>query len=281
MSEPTIDPHEGAPAAEPAAPAFKITDDKNQVTVGDATYIRAEALHQERNARQELQRQVDGIAPYVDEFNEFLTQKQTREAARTARVAPPAAEGAYPREDLEGVATVRGYVDAEGKPDLARAAQDLALMDRYVEARVSRAIAPVARTASEERAYRNRESAKGRQFVDGRPLVDAKYVDQAFDALPPELAADPNVANIVQVIAVGLEQLDARKTGRAQVRREPVFTEEGRGRFDAEPGGLSQFDIRAAQARGISQADWAKRSEKPTPTGRVDRDGGYVFDGEV
>lgn len=280
MSEPTIDPHEGAPAAEPAAPAFKITDDKNQVTVGDATYIRAEALHQERQARQQLQQQVDGIAPYVEEFNEFLTQKQARTSAAAARVAPPSGNDPD-REELEGVATIRGYYDAEGKPDLARARQDLAFMDRYVEARVGRAIAPVARTASEERAFRNRESAKGRQFVDGRPLVDAKYVDQAFDALPPELAADPNVANIVQVIAVGLEQLDARKSGRATARREPVFSEQSRGRYDAEPGALSQFDIRAAQARGISQADWAKRTEKPTPTGRVDRDGGYVFDGEV
>ena len=275
MSE--LDPHEGAPAPAADAPAaFTITEDKNQVKVGEATYVRQEALHNERQARQELQRQVDQIAPYVDEFGQFLADKQARTTAQAARVAPSSGVTAD-QDELEGLARIQGYLDAEGKPDLARAQQYLDFLDRRTGAHVGRAVAPVAKTAAEERAARNRETARTRQYVDGQPLAAQQFIDQAFDSLPPELASDPNVANIVSVIAVGLEALDARKSGRA-ARREPAFHEGGRGRLDGGNGELTDFDIRAAQARGKTAAEWSKLIGKPTTDARPERDGSFILE---
>jgi hypothetical protein len=285
MNEPSIDPHANEPATPPAAPApppdFKLTPDGNKVTVGDKSYIREEALHQERTRAQNLQAQIDQLAPLMPEFEQFLTSKQSRDAARTARVAPPVADDQYSQDELEGLATIRGYLDAEGRPDVARARQDLAFVDRIVEQRVGKAVAPVARETAEVRAARNREAARGRQFSDGRPVADQRFVDMAFDALPPELAADPNVANIAQVIAVGLQTLDARKNGRT-ASREPVFTEAPNSRFEAAPGQLSAFDLVAARARGKTPEQWAKLTGAAEPQ-RASRtgeqaDGSFVFE---
>lgn len=276
----TLDPHdntEGVETPAPEAPEFKITDDKNQVTVGDTKYIRAEALQQARAETQQLRGIVDQIAPYQSEFAEFLNNKRSsRESA--VRQAAPASDADYSDDDLKGIATLNNYYTEDGQTlDLGRARQALDVMTRIADRRTARAIEPVARTSAAERASRNRQEALSRQYVDGAPIAAPEFIQQAFDAIPAEYAADPNVANLVQIVAMGLEYAARRKDGKINSRLEPQHSEGGTGMLPgANPRGLTQFGSRAAQARGYTAEQWQKQGEK---LNRPNRDGSWDLEG--
>ena len=93
-------------------------------------------------------------------------------------------------------------------------------------------------------------------------------MNAAMEALGDDYLQDPNVANLVQVVAAGLEYLDQRKTGagrrptRSAGGREPMYLERSTGRYDGDEGELSSLDIAAARARGKSPEQWAKLSKQ-------------------
>lgn len=285
----TLDPHgetavagvgNGATAQQvDTAPEIKVSEDGNQITRGDRTYLPAEAVKQERAARQQLQAQLQQLEPLLPEFQEWLQNKQSGRQAAVTR-ATEGADGPYTKDELTAIAELNRYYTEDGQSlDLDRAKQALDIMSRVGERSARGLVEPVARTTMADRAARNRQEAISRQYLDGAPIAEAAFVQQAFDALPPELAADPGVANLVQVIAAGMEYLDKRKSGKARAGREPQFTEGATGRFDGNGGrGLSAFAQRAAQARGYTPEQWAKLIEKPTPDARADRDGGFVLE---
>lgn len=263
----------------PATPDVVVSEDGNQITRGEHKYIRAEALQQERARRQEAERVLGQLEPVLPEFQEFLQNKRGNRQGAVREAAQPAGED-YTEDELKAVAELNRYYSDDGATlDLTRARQALDLMSRISDRRVSRAVEPVVRTTAADRAARNRQEALSQQYVDGAPIADAAFVEQAFNALPPELVADPGVAKIVQIVAAGMEYLDKRRTGKIGTGREPQFSEGSTGRFNGNNGrGLSAFALRAAQARGYTPEQWAKMQDKPTPQARPDRDGGYVLE---
>lgn len=256
-----------------AAPDFKMTDDGNIVEHGGKKYITMDALTAERNEKQRLSETVRSLEPLMPEFKEFLEQKENRGRATVDRTAAPT--GDYTEDELAGLAITRGYYKADGvTPDLARAAQELNILTRVADRRADRRVKPVEEMTTRERAKANREAAAGRQFVDGEPVADAKFVKMAMDALPDEYIADQNIASITHVIAAGLEYLDMRKNG--QIRRgkgrDPMFVERGTGRFDGDDGSLSALDLAAARARGKTPEQWAKMQKQINPGRSAGRD---------
>lgn len=298
MNEP-LDPHDngttvvagmdttgGNTQTPPVDPEIRVSEDGNQITRGDRKYLPAEAVQSERQRRQEAERVISQLEPLMPEFNEWLTNRRSgRDASvREAQGPTPSAGGDdYTTDELKAVAHLNNYFTEDGQSlDLTRARQALDIMGRVSERRTRQIVEPVARATAADRASRNVEDAISRQYVDGAPIADRSYVTQAFGALPPELAADASVANLVQVVAAGLEYLDKRRTGKLGSSREPQYTEGSTGRFNGDGGrGLSNFAQRAAQARGLSNEEWAKREARPTASARADRDGGIVLESGV
>ncbi len=276
MSDP-LDSHD-APAA-PVAPEFQLTEDKNQIKHGDATYVRAEALHQAREEARNLKAEFAKLEPVLPDFEEFIRGKQSRQAA-TRNVVAPQSDDSYSDEELDGVASLRGYYTDQNTLDRTRARQDLDLMTRVSDRRAAKQVDPLRNSSAVDRAARNRQEATGRTFVDGQPIAEGKYIEQAFAALPAELAADPNIANLVQVIAVGLQNLEERKngTGRHAPRRESVFSEGSRGRYNGDEGNLSQFDRAAARSRGKTDDQWSKMAAEKPARGREQSDGSFILE---
>lgn len=288
----TLDPHDGgttAPVTPPAAsntaqqvstePEVQFSEDGNQVTRGDVKYIRYEAVQQERQKRQELERTLSQLEPVLPEFQEFLENKRSGRVTATTRATQGAPADEYSQDELIAVAQLNRYYSEDGQSlDLDRARQALDLMGKIGERRARQIVEPVARTTIADRAAKNRQEKLSQQYVDGEPIAAPEFIQRAFDALPAELAADPGVADLVAVIAAGLQTLDGRAKGRT-ARREPNFTEGAPGRVDGStPRGLSAFGQRAAQARGYTPEQWAKLQEKPTPQARADRDGGFILE---
>lgn len=272
----TLEPQElGSEAPTEAPPQFELTEDGNQVKVGGKTYLIDAAVRQEREQNRVLKQQLAALEPLLPEFQEFVENKRNGRNATVARTAEPDSE--YTDDELKGVAIAYGMYTDAGELDLARARQSLDVTGRVAEARARRIVEPVARQTALTQAQRNREAARSRTFDDGRPVADARYLDQAFDALPPDLAADPQVGNLVQVLAAGLEYLDARKAGKIGSSREPQFSEGSRGTLASTPQALSGFSRIAAQARGKTPEQWSKLVNSQS-TGRAERDGSYVLE---
>lgn len=261
-------------------PEIRVSEDGNQIIRGEHKYIREEALRRERAENQQLKQALGALEPVLPEFKEYMENKRSGRQTAVTRATEPAPADDYSQDELIAVAQLNRYYTEDGQSlDLDRAKQALELMDRRAERHARRAVEPVVRHTAADMAARNRQAAVSRQFVDGAPVADPRYIQQAFDALPPELAADPGVAELVQVLAAGMETLDSRRTGKT-ARREPNYTEGPSGRFDGDGTGkpLSAFALRAAQSRGYTPEQWQKLQSKPTPDARADRDGGFVLE---
>lgn len=234
-----------------------LTEDGNLVEHNGRRYVPEEALKGERSARQQLASTLNRLEPVLPEFEEYLANKRSGNVAAQQRTAPAA-------EELAGYAQLRGYFKSDGTPDTVRARADLDFMDSRVDTRARAIVKPVEEMSAKERARANRIAAGNAQYVDGQPIAGATYLDAAYNALPPELAADGNISNLVQVIAAGLQSLDERKTGKSSrpARREPMYLEGSRGRYDGDTGELSNLELAAARARGKSPTEWAKTAAK-------------------
>lgn len=252
-------------------PDLVVSEDGNILERGGTKYVRAEALHQERQARQQLQQTLSNLDPVMPEFEEFL---RTRENRRTSVRESVAAGGGDDAGYLDEVATALGFFDETGKADHRRAQAHLNITRREAARETSRQVKPVNDSNVRDRAEANRQRARSAKFNDGQAIAEQKYMDQALAALPDEFLADSNIANITQVIAAGLEYLDLRKTGQLNSRgrrgggREPMHVERGSGRFDAEDSDISALDAAAARARGKTPEQWAKLSKQANKSNR-------------
>jgi hypothetical protein len=255
----------GAAGIVPPEPRETVTPDGNILERDGHRYVREEALHNERQERQRLAKTIAALEPVMPDFEVFLKNRQDRSAAVVGRTSLPAGERDYSDDELEGIAQTRGYYLNDGvTPDLKRAEAELNIMIRVADRRASRQMRPMAEQSTADRAASNRANALSSKFVDGEPIADPRYIQAAFDALPKEYTSDPNVANITQVIAMGLEYADMRRNGtlrRGRGGRDPMMVERGSGRMDGGGGEISDLDRAAARARGKSPEDWAKMTK--------------------
>lgn len=260
------------PAAEKKeeTPDWKVSGDGNIVERGDRKYVDERALHEARSKNRELSETLAKLDPVMPEFEEFL---KTREQRRDSAARRGGAGEQDDKEYLEEVAAALGFYDEANAPDLRRAQAHLNITRRESKREAERVTRPEQERNTRDRADVNRQRARGARFKDGQPIAEERYLEAALKSLPDEYMADPNIANITQVIAAGLEYLDRRANGdfrsggRGTGRREPMHVEGGRGRVDGDSEhNLSDLDIAAARARGKTPEQWAKLAGRVNPT---------------
>lgn len=239
-------------------PEWEPSEDGNLVKHGDRSYIRKEALDEERGARQKLQGALSAIEPLMPEFEEFLKTKQEGRRATLSR-ATAGTDDEYSDDELSGFAISRGYYNAENKPDASRAKAELDIMSRIADRAAAKAIGPLSSLSQRDRATANTTNAMNHKFVDGEPIAEEKYLKAVFDALPEDARADTAITNIATLAAAGLEYLEQRKTGGVRRgQREPLFREGGSGRIGEQGESFNALDRAAAKARGKTPEQWAK-----------------------
>jgi len=273
----------GAPGGQKEdKPDFKATDDGNLIEYGGKKYLREEAVHEARSKAQKYADTLSTLQPLMGEFEEFLASKQNGRKATVERATREAPDSDYSDDELTGYAITRGYYDGD-KPDLKRAKDDLDIMTAIADRRATKAVKPVADSSIRERVSENYEKVLNYRFpADGEPVADEKYLRAALDAVRqdrPEALAEPGAAELVQVIAAGLQTLDERKNGRRAGRssREPVFREGAGSRVNLGRGDdLDALDRAAARARGKTPEQWAKLSR--AIGGAADRGTGTVLE---
>jgi hypothetical protein len=152
-----------------------------------------------------------------------------------------------PDPELLEIAESFGFYDADGQPDLARAAKAKTVIDKRSGTTANAAVKPVADSAAQTRAQALRERAYQVTDKNGRPFATRAAIDKVLDDLPIEQQADKNIVTSALLMARGLEP----PVG------EPLHTEGGQG-HSANTKELSPMERAAAKARGLTDEQWVK-----------------------
>jgi hypothetical protein len=257
-----------APAAEPPAPEpaeEPAAAEVEAVEVGGQKYVPLAAVIAERKEKQalkeragradQLEQTVNEMRPYV----EFLRQNQGLMQRQPAAPAP-----AQPDADpaVEQLARTLDLYTPEGKPDLTRAGAIRQMMSESARQAAADAVRPVRAQSDQERSAYNYRMAmtSAPEGVD----VDKGALTTFWQALPPDLTADPNVAMLVTLLAAGASSLKGKPAKVVPPANPPLQTEAAGGNQPARRA-LSGIERSVAKERGLTEEAYHKLASGFTP----------------
>lgn len=261
---PEIVPEAPPPAAVVAAPETPVPpaepEDKaaevDAVEVGGQKYVPLAALKGERRQRQALQEKAakaDQLEAYVADARPYVEFLKNNPDLLKPRPQAPAAP-AEPTHDpqAESLAKTLDLYTADGKPDLARANTLQQLITSTAQSIADKAIGPMHERNHQDQSARNYQIALTVKDADGRS-PSPESLTQIWRTMPAHQTADPNVASILALTALGLDRVSKKNPPPAPAHA-PIVTE--------SPGGsvrrpsLSQLEANIARDRGISESKW-------------------------
>lgn len=250
-------PEPPVPAADDETPA-----EVDAVEVAGKKYVPVGALIGERKQRQALQEKAnkaDQLEAYVHEtrpFVEFL--KANPDLLKPRQPTPPSAPAeptTNPR--AEALAKTLDLYTPDGKPDLVRAQSIQQMVTDTATEIAQKAIGPVHQRNHEDQSARNFQIALTVKDADGRS-PSQESLTQIWRTMPAHQTADPNVASILALTALGLDRV-TKKNAPLPPANAPIVTE--------SPGGsvrrpsLSQLEQNIARDRGISETKWQEQTK--------------------
>lgn len=247
-------PEPAAPVAPADPPDVAQVD---EVEVGGAKYVPLAAVKAERERRQtaesrlqQTERENAELKPYAD-----LLRNNPGLLTRPAAPEPPAAPTVDPR--LEALAKSLDLYTPEGKPDLERAKTITGIVASQAQSIAQEAIRPYAQQTAQEKSNRNFQAALGMKDAAGRSPSPAA-LKQVWGIMPVEQTADPNVAGILALTALGM---DALNTKPAPPAPGPILVTEPAGGHPHTRPGLSALERNVAKDRGIPEAKFAELTQ--------------------
>lgn len=280
MSEPGVvnveedgpDPAVADPAAAPvvaavdpgAAPPEE--EPEGTTEVNGQRLVPLAALKAERAQRQTMQAraaQADELEAYVREAKPWVEFLRANPEILKPRQAPPAPAtfGAGPVDpEVEMVAKTLDLYTPDGKPDLQRAKAVVQLMDRKAARASQQAVAPYHQQTAQNASANNYRAALAFKDPSGRsPSPEA--LTAIWRAMPAEQSADPQVAMVLTMTALGMDQASGK--GRAVAPQAPgaaPIVTEGQG-GQPRRASLSALETAVARDRGITDAKWQENTK--------------------
>lgn len=255
-------PSEAAPgqAATATVPA-EAAPDAETVDVAGQKYVPVGALINERKQRQaltekaaradQLDAEMSAARPYVEflKANPGLLQRQqqAQAAPQTEQVDP----------QLEQLAKTLDLYTPEGKPDLARATTLRQLVKAEAQEIARQTIAPMQKETYETKAARNFQAAVAMKDANGRS-PSPQALASLFKEVGAESAADPRIAGILALTALGLDYSQSKSAPPAPITA-PLVTE-SQGNSPRRPS-LSTLEASIARDRGITEQAWADNTK--------------------
>jgi hypothetical protein len=178
-----------------------------------------------------------------------------------------------PQNDPELVELARDlelYHPQTGQPDVTRAAKIRDMNRREAERIAQQAIAPIQERTYEQQAAQNLHTVSNTfKNADGT-TIDTEYMTAAIKAitanLPKEEAfrvlADPAVANVVGLMAQGLQAQHKKAAPAPANLPAPLHVESAGGHSDIQ---LSEGSRRLMRAVGRTESDWKDAAKRYVP----------------
>lgn len=276
-AEPAQAPAESAQTPEHPAEADKPAE-VDAVEVAGQRYVPLAALKAERQQRQELAKvaeRLPQLEAFVNEnraYIEFLKANPDFLRRPPAQEAPKATEA--PKDDpaaLELARTLDLY-DANGNPDVARAAKIKAVVAQTAEERAKQLVQPFEQQQTQAKAVNNYRYVvtAAQQAGVSKEIVDFLWTESMKQPDGMKVWADEGNARSMALLAIGANtayQQQQPKKPAVEAPAPPVFTEPSGGNPRTRPS-LSGLEARVAKERGVSETQWAKTLEgfKPGTT---------------
>jgi len=133
-------------------------------------------------------------------------------SSRPAPVVPPPGPAVPEMDDAQAelfARTLELYDATTGQLDLAKARKVGGMVTQLATKEAQKAVAPIASASAKDLSERLKSRAAAVKDPSGRG-VDAKALDFMWQAVPPEIAADPAVAAVLTYAAAGYERFHGR-----------------------------------------------------------------------
>jgi hypothetical protein len=161
----------------------------------------------------------------------------------------------------EALAKTLDLYTPEGKPDVARATIINQMMRTTAQEISQQHMAPIHERNYQAESARNYQVALGVKDAQGRsPSPEA--LAQIWRTMPAQQTADPSVASILALTALGLDSVSQKP--RPQAPGAPPLVTEGMGGNPRRPA-LSKLEASIARDRGIKESDWADNTKGFVP----------------
>ena len=149
------------------------------------------------------------------------------------------------------------FYDPQGKPDVARGAQWVAMQRTIADQAAQAAVGPLQTQTAEQRADVNYSRVLQIRDAAGQTPSRAS-VDAAWRLMDKKDLADPQVAAVVSVIALGLDRM--RPQAPAAPAQEPLVTESPGG-APGQVRALTPLQQRIAANRGMTAAQFTAHTK--------------------
>jgi hypothetical protein len=238
----------------------------NVVDVGGQKMVPAGVLAElisERRQRQALSEKaarVDELEAYARDskpYVEFLKANPGLISQRNQPAQPQAPAAPTSDPESEQLAKTLDLYTPEGKPDVARAATIRQMMTTTAQQIAQQTIAPMREESDQTKSARNYQVALGMKDAQGN-TPSPQALQTIWRQMTPAQTADPHVASILALTAMGLDRVN-QKAPPAAPTSAPLVTE-GQGQSPRRPS-LSKLEQNVARERGISESQWAKNIE--------------------
>lgn len=226
------------------------------------------ALRQERQARKELSaqaqrageleaqlRELQPYAEFVKNNRDLLIQRQPEP------VAPAAPEV---DQDAVEMAQLLDFYKPDGSLDVDRGKKALNTLERRATKIADQRVAPIIERTAHEQAQINYQRAAQVKDANGES-ASQEALQAIFRQMDPRLAADPAVAQILTLAAMGADRMRTpRKTVVAPPVSAPALSESSGGHPQTRPT-MSRFEESVAKERGIAPAKWQEHTKGFVP----------------
>lgn len=234
------------------------------VPVGALRAVREELKHLKPIAERaaQLEQEVNQSRPYV----EFLQRHPQLLNPQ------PAAPEPDPQDDpalVELARTLELYDSATGKPDVKRAETIRSMTRAEAQSIAQQEIAPMREATYEQKAGANLSSImQSAKTADGAPLQE-QYLKAAVQSITASLPrgeavkvlADPAVANVIKLTALGL-QASTQRSAPAAPASPALHVETAGGSSDVP---MSEGSRRLARMTGIGEKQWQDTAKRYQP----------------
>lgn len=262
----------GEPIEQPQAAAAEEDDADivESVRVGEQKMVPLSALmearkreREQRKANADLQTRQAQIDAQLSEFRPYAEKLKAHPElidAIESGTRPSAPTTVQPADDQEAIEFAQdyGFITATGELDISRARRQLDKLDKRWEAKNAKQLAPLMQSEAQRAMYSHKEAARKVTLKDGSRLASDESIEQAFGMIGnvPQLAADPNVAAVMNLVAAGLDVAMGRRAApstRAELP-DPLYTEPAGGTRRA-PAANSEL-LRIGKLVGLGENDF-------------------------
>jgi hypothetical protein len=278
-----VNPPVSQAAAEPEAPVVDppVTDDEPEGTVvsqGGVKFVPLAAVQSERGKRKDAETKAAQLAEKAQKYDE--TEAQVRAVmpiiervkgrpdilAMLDKPPAPVVEAKGPLSDQEAIEYAKDFdlYKTDGTPDTDRA-QRIASRHAAMNARqVQQQIAPMVQTEAQRQShglfnhYANQKDANGN-------VVDQKILASFWQNVPPEMSAQPGVAQVLYLAALGQQVASGKQP--APKPAPVVHTESSGGRMTT-PAALTSLDESIMKHAGIEKKAYETTAARYQP-GRI------------